>query len=546
MERGGVNGPPPIQKAVILSAGKGSRLLPLTAERPKCLLELAGRTLLDRQIDALECAGIEEIVVVTGFGEDQVDRTVAARGASGAKIRTLFNPFYHVADNLGSVWMARQHFDRDLLLLNGDTLIPPELVAKVIAQAGDGITVTIDRKPAYDADDMKVQEDGGRLLHIGKTLTADQANAESIGMLAFRGEGRAAFIATVEQSMRTPEGTASWYLRAIDRLAQTRTVSVCSIEGLEWGEVDFPQDYETASALAAKWDAFEKQENRPQGNAAADGWTALVLAGERPGGNILTRTFGLAAKALVPVNHEPMINHVVKALLASPSIYRVVVLTQNPDSIRTAATAWLDDDKRVSFVRCGDGISDSVGAVAGSTHAPWPVLVTTADHPLLTPAIIEEFVAQNPDADLAVGAVHKDTVLRAYPQTKRTWLRFADGSHTGANLFGLKSEKVLQALELYADIEADRKKAFRLFWRFGPFLALRAVTRTISFARALELAGRNLGLRARVAVLSQAEAAIDVDKLSDLKLVEAILQARSDGEESAVQNRGAVREEAYA
>ena len=536
-----MNAAPPIRKAVILSAGKGSRLLPLTADRPKCLLDLSGRTLLDRQIDALEAAGIEEIVVVTGFGEDQVDRTIAARGADGAKIRTLFNPFYHVADNLGSVWMARHHFDRDLLLLNGDTLIPPALVARVIAGACDEITVTIDRKPSYDADDMKVQEAGGRLLHIGKTLTAAQANAESIGMLAFRGEGRAAFIAVVEAAMRTPEGTTSWYLRAIDRLAQSRPVAVCSIEGIEWGEVDFPQDYETAGALAAKWDAASGTVREPRG---ADGkWTALVLAGERPGGNILTRTFGLAAKALVPIDGEPMIAHVARALLVSPSVGRVVILSQNPDSLRTEATAWLEDERRVRFVRCGDGISDSVGAVAGSEHAPWPVLVTTADHPLLTPAIIEEFLGQTQGADLAVGAVGKETVLRAYPQSKRTWLRFADGAHTGANLFALTSDKVLAALSVYADVEADRKKAFRLFWRFGPFLALRAMTRTISFAHALEAAGRNLGVRARLAVLTHAYAAVDVDKLSDLKLAETILQARRGDKAPGA---AAVREEACA
>src|SRR3712207_5893851 len=110
-----------VGKAIILSAGKGSRLLPLTAERPKCLIELSGRSLLEWQLDALEEAGLTDIVVVTGFRDDLVDGVAARRRG----VRTLFNPFYHVADNLGSVWMAREELDRDTLLLNGDTLISP-------------------------------------------------------------------------------------------------------------------------------------------------------------------------------------------------------------------------------------------------------------------------------------------------------------------------------------------------------------------------------------------------------------------------------------
>lgn len=244
-----------LSKAVILSAGKGSRLLPLTEHRPKCLLELSGRTLLDRQLDALERAGIDEIVVISGFGEDQVERTLHARGAGRTRLRTIYNPFYHVADNLGSAWMARHEFDRDLLLLNGDTLVAEPALRKVVAEATAPVSVTVDRKASYDADDMKVCEAGGRLTRIGKRLPVEQVTAESIGLLAFRGDGRRAFIDMVEQLIRTPEGTSSWFLRAIDRLADRLPVATISIEGLEWVEVDYPRDYDAAVALTARWDA---------------------------------------------------------------------------------------------------------------------------------------------------------------------------------------------------------------------------------------------------------------------------------------------------
>ncbi|HEV2746728.1 MAG TPA: NTP transferase domain-containing protein, partial [Allosphingosinicella sp.] len=128
----------PIDKAIILSAGKGSRLLPLTAERPKCLIELSGKPLLEWQLDALAASGIREAVVVTGFRDDLVDAVAERR----AGVRTLFNPFYHVADNLGSVWLARAEFNRDTLLLNGDTLVSPPLLERVLAADGGAITVT--------------------------------------------------------------------------------------------------------------------------------------------------------------------------------------------------------------------------------------------------------------------------------------------------------------------------------------------------------------------------------------------------------------------
>jgi choline kinase len=235
---------------VILSAGKGSRLLPLTADRPKCLIELGGKTLLDWQLDALQAGGIADIVVVTGFRDRLVDAVAARRTG----VRTLFNPFYHVADNLGSVWMARAEFDRDLLLLNGDTLVSPPLLARVLDAAAGPIAVTIDEKADYDSDDMKVLRDGDRLLRIGKALEPGRYNAESIGLLAFRGDGPRLFIEEVERMMRSSEGTRRWYLRAIDALAQAGAdVRTVSIRGEEWQEVDFPEDVEKAEALTARW-----------------------------------------------------------------------------------------------------------------------------------------------------------------------------------------------------------------------------------------------------------------------------------------------------
>ena len=241
-------------KAVILSAGQGSRLLPLTADRPKCLIEFAGRTLLDWQLDMLDANGVAEVTLVTGFRDDQVAATLARRAGRGPRVETRFNPFYKVADNLGSLWIAREALNGDCLILNGDTLVSQALVRKVIDAGLPGIAVTIDEKDAYDADDMKVvRAEDGRLLQFGKRLGSAPVNAESIGFIALRGEGAGQLLAEVERMLRTPEGTTHWYLRAINNIAQHSRVETLSIHGEQWGEVDFPADVEAARALVAGW-----------------------------------------------------------------------------------------------------------------------------------------------------------------------------------------------------------------------------------------------------------------------------------------------------
>jgi choline kinase len=247
-----------MKKAIILSAGQGSRLGHLVDDRPKCLIDFGGRSLLDRQLDTLAANGVDEAVVVTGFHDELVNEAVARR-SGGPRVRTIYNPFYKVADNLGSLFMAREELTGDCLVWNGDTLVSDSLMAKVVDNGRTGICVTIDRKDSYDDDDMKVVVgDDGRLHAIGKRLPLESVNGESIGLLAFRGDGSARFREAIERDIRTSEGTTIWYLRVIHHLAQVSEVWTFDISGEEWGEVDFPEDVERAQALVAGWDAKRK------------------------------------------------------------------------------------------------------------------------------------------------------------------------------------------------------------------------------------------------------------------------------------------------
>lgn len=242
------------ERAVILSAGQGSRLLPLTESMPKCLIDLSGRSMLEWQLLALAEVGIREAVVVTGFREALVDEALQRFAPPQMRIRTLFNPFYKLADNLASCWMVREALQGPCLLLNGDTLFEPEIARRLLAAPAAPITVTIDRKPRYDADDMKVTTENDRLRAIGKKLPAEQTHGESIGFLRFDATGAALFVEQIERMMRTTEGPGLWYLSAINCLAsEGAEVRVASIEGLSWGELDFQADLVRARALSAEW-----------------------------------------------------------------------------------------------------------------------------------------------------------------------------------------------------------------------------------------------------------------------------------------------------
>ena len=241
-----------VGKAIILSAGQGRRLRPLTDTRPKCLIDLSGRSVLDWQLGHLRAAGLREVVVVTGFAASDVEAEIGRLNAPGFKVRSLFNPFYGLTDNLATCWLARAEMAEPFLLLNGDTLFETAVAERLLAAPPSPITVAIDRKGAYDADDMKVQTQGSRLMAIGKTIST--YDAESIGFLRFARQGAAGFVAAVDQALRSPDGLKRWYLSVIDQIARENGgVATASIEGLGWAEMDVPEDVARNLELTERW-----------------------------------------------------------------------------------------------------------------------------------------------------------------------------------------------------------------------------------------------------------------------------------------------------
>lgn len=252
------------------------------------------------------------------------------------------------------------------------------------------------------------------------------------------------------------------------------------------------------------------------------GWTAVVLAGSRPGGDPLARAFGTDLKALVPVGGKPMVRWPVEALLASPRFSQVRVLAQEPERIAEALPAH----PRLVVERSAESIAATLEPLFFDPSVRWPLFVTTGDHVLLDAGMIDEFCDLAEPADIAIGVVERANLTARLPQSRRTWVRFRSGSYSGANLFLLGGRKALPALELWRSVEQDRKKAWALLWALGPLNFLAAALRLRTIHQTLERIGARLGLRAEAVELSDPLAAVDVDKLSDHNLVEALLAQR--------------------
>ena len=252
-------------------------------------------------------------------------------------------------------------------------------------------------------------------------------------------------------------------------------------------------------------------------------WTALVLAGSRPGADPFAAAHGTDLKALIPLAGQPMVTRPVAALLASAAIGRVRVLAQAVDRI----AAVLPDDPRVSVEASGATIAATLDAILSDPATIYPLLVTTADHGLLDAAMVDDFCGQAAGADLAIGLVERRALMARLPQTRRTWLRFRGGAYSGANLFAFGTPDAARAVALWRGVEQDRKKGWRMIAALGPSLLLGAVLRLRTIDQTLASIGRRLGLNIRKVELANPLAAVDVDRAADHELVTAILEGRA-------------------
>lgn len=256
---------------------------------------------------------------------------------------------------------------------------------------------------------------------------------------------------------------------------------------------------------------------------------ALVLAGSRSGeADPVARAAGVRAKCLAPVAGRPMVVRVVEALATTPRIGPILVvaspelgLERLAELVPHVATGRLlvrtpAESPAASLLEALDATGDR------------PMLVTTADHPLLTSTILGIFLrdAQASGADVAVGLAPAEAVLRTAPATRRTWWRFRDGRFSGANLFLLRGTAARPAILFWRRVEAERKRPWRIVRLFGLVDLVLYLSGLLTLSQAMARAARILGCGVAAVVIPIGEAAIDVDRPADLALAEALLAGR--------------------
>lgn len=213
-------------KAFILAAGRGRRLWPHTANRPKCLLDVGGITLLERQLFQLKEAGITETIVVGGFRMDSLTSTIDRSGI--ANIRLVYNPFFAHSDNLISLWLARSYMDGPQILLNGDIIFSPDALSDLISHESPCSLLT-QKKTSYLADDMKIIARGSRITKIGKDLSCAHANAISLGLLSFEETAVKVLRNSLEEIVRSEKSLTSHFPAVIQHMIDAGH-SVCAHE----------------------------------------------------------------------------------------------------------------------------------------------------------------------------------------------------------------------------------------------------------------------------------------------------------------------------
>lgn len=231
--------------ALIMAAGRGSRLGAATADVPKGLVDLGGVSALELQIDILVSRGVRRLVVVTGYRRHMVEAAVQSRLAGGASVEFVWNPFWPITNVLGSVWMARHLLEGRFAYLHADTVFEPAIFDDLLA-AREEAALAVDVREC-EPEQMKAEVVDGVITHLSKDLPDDRTTGEFIGVGVFSGASaqvlRRAIDATIEEG-----GFHEYFEAALNRAIAVDGLAIAAVptRGRAWTEIDFPEDLELA------------------------------------------------------------------------------------------------------------------------------------------------------------------------------------------------------------------------------------------------------------------------------------------------------------
>lgn len=220
--------------AIILAAGNGTRMGALTTDRPKAMLEVAGVSLIDRQLDALHASGIHNVTIVTGYMAQTLHNHL------GGAVTFVHNDRYAETDSLYSLWLVRDLLGRGSVVMNSDTLTSPMLLS-LLVQAPVSDAALVDLRRNLGPEDMKVQLRKGLVIDFGKDLPPERSHGENVGILKFGPQGGTRLARDLE-TLVSRGHTRAWAPLAFTALAREWPLCAVSTHGIPWIEIDFPHD----------------------------------------------------------------------------------------------------------------------------------------------------------------------------------------------------------------------------------------------------------------------------------------------------------------
>lgn len=230
-------------KAVILAAGVGKRLWEVTQYRPKCLIEIGGRSLLHRYLESLAAVGIRRVEIVVGYKQEMI-RAAVEQDACGVKVTFLVNEQFH-RGSISSLWIARTAFDDDTVVMDADVLFHQEILRRLVSSPFEN-ALLMDETVKQTGEECMVVVSGGRVIALTKNLPEQYDYAgEGVGFLRIRH----ADAPRVVSSLRDYIDRDSWameYEDALRQYFQDVRVGHERIGGLPWTEIDFIKDVQKA------------------------------------------------------------------------------------------------------------------------------------------------------------------------------------------------------------------------------------------------------------------------------------------------------------
>lgn len=258
--------------------------------------------------------------------------------------------------------------------------------------------------------------------------------------------------------------------------------------------------------------------------------SAIVLAGKRADGDPVADQAGVPTKALVQVGGRPMITRVLDALTESHLVEDIAVSGLPEDVVRHSEVGQKLQSSGVQFVEGRETPSLSVAHAMGVIPPVRRVLLTTADHALLTAETVDRFVGRATDtsADIVIGVTRLEYILRIAPESRRTVMRFSDGRFCGCNLFAFLTPAGRDAMAFWRRVESHRKNPYRVARELGVMTLIRYVMGRLRLDQAMQRLSGRCGARVQAVVLEDGMAAIDVDKPDDLLLAERLYKERRE------------------